>query len=239
MTEGIFLFNKPAGISSAGFLNEIKKELREKDLLDRKTKVGHGGTLDPFANGLMVVAFSREYTKRLDEVLKGKNKGYWAEVILGYSSDTYDRTGSIKKNDIKNFSHAEEIKKALDKLKSKKEQMPPQFSALKISGSPAYKMARRGEVVDLKPRPVSLNDFHIIKIDYYIDKIILDILVDVSSGFYVRSLANDLGDELGMGGYLNKLTRYKIGEFYLKDALSINKFIEAASFSNKSVKNKI
>lgn len=224
--EGIFLFNKPVGISSAGFLDEIKYKLVEKGIANRKDlKVGHGGTLDPFASGLLVVAFSREYTKKLSEILKGKDKSYYAEIVLGYSSDTYDGTGNVVRNDVDTFPDIEKIFCAIEKIKSKKEQLPPIFSALKVSGVPMYKKARKGEEIELKSRGVDLKNFSVVGVIYKKDCVILKILLDVSSGFYIRSFANDLGSELGIGGYAKELIRYRIGEFTLSEAKSILGFI--------------
>lgn len=220
------MFNKPVGISSAGFLNRLKSDLRKEGLLDRNVRVGHGGTLDPFAGGLLVVAFSRESTKKLQEILKGRDKSYCAEIVLGLTSNTYDREGKIVKKDFTRLPGVGEIYRALSVLKGRKEQTPPRFSALKVSGKPAYERAREGEDFELKPRPSEIKEIVLLGIDYFPDKAIVGVLLKVSSGFYVRSFADDLGKELGTGGYLNGLVRYRIGDFELKDALSIDGFIK-------------
>jgi tRNA pseudouridine55 synthase len=214
--KGFFLFSKPAGISSAYFLNQIKKQLGEK-------KIGHGGTLDPIASGLLVVAISREYTKKLSQLLNKTNKTYLAEIILGQSSDTYDTTGIITNNmqQLTSNIKKEDIENAIEKIKSSETQIPPKFSAIKIKGKPAYARAARGEEFEIRPKEVSLLNYEIIDVKKENDNIILKINLEVSSGFYVRSFANDLGEILGTGGIMSGLTRTNIGDFDLKEAFDL------------------
>jgi len=221
--NGVFLFNKPSGVSSAGFLNKVKKELH----IPRSVKVGHGGTLDPFAQGLIVVAIGREHTKKLHNVLKKDVKEYNAEIILGAYSDTYDCDGNINKIAIHgDFPTDEEIKKAIEIVANRKTQTPPPFSAIKVRGVEAYKRARKGEIVSLPERPAHIEKYKLISIKREENKIVINILLTVGAGFYIRSFANDLGVELGCGAYLNKLMRTKIGDLDIKDALSLEKAVE-------------
>ncbi|MFA6135769.1 MAG: tRNA pseudouridine(55) synthase TruB [Candidatus Paceibacterota bacterium] len=231
--KGLFLFNKPVGISSAGFLNKLKsyfassfvKTLADKkasqDQSSKRLKIGHGGTLDPFAEGLLVVGVGREYTKQLHGILKNKTKTYKAEIILGASSDTYDITGKIFDAPFIKTPIEKEIILAVEKIKSKKTQIPPIFSAIKIKGVPAYKLAREGKEVRVESKEALLINYEIFSIKKSEDKIILDIELEVSAGFYIRSFAHDLGVELGSDGYVSKLIRSKIGDFDIKDALTL------------------
>lgn len=224
--DGIYLFYKPPGISSANFLNKIKKEF----YISKLVKVGHGGTLDPIAQGLIVVGVGRQYTKMLITVLRSLPKTYLAEIVLGESSDTYDVEGKKnKKFSIKKLPNYEEIKRALRIICKRKKQTPPVFSAIKINGKEAFKRARAGEKMKMKTRSVRVIHCDLKNIKKEVDKIILNIKIEVSSGFYIRSFANDLGDYLKVGGYLNNLTRLKIGDFKIPD-----KFIY---INNDNIKN--
>ncbi len=207
--EGIYPFYKPSGISSAGFLNGLKRELE----IPKGVKVGHGGTLDPFAEGLIVVGIGREYTKKLSEYLKNLPKTYEAEVVLGKVSDTYDREGGlIEKYNFNEFPSDGEIKEAIKRVSEKKEQIPPAFSAIKVGGEESYKKARRGDSVELESRNVKVLDYEIKDIKRNNDEVVIDVKLKVESGYYIRSFANDVGEELGTGAYLNKLVRTDIGD---------------------------
>lgn len=219
--RGIYLFYKPPGISSAGFLDQIKRLSKIK-----ADKVGHGGTLDPFAEGLLIVAFSREYTKTLSRVLKGSDKTYLVDVILGKESDTYDKTGKISDAFSGKLPSEEEVSRAVAVIAERKEQTPPPFSAVKIKGKPAYLLSRKGEKVDLKPKEVNVKRWKIIGITPFSDTLKVSLEMEVASGFYIRSFAHDLGIFLDVGGYVEKLVRTKVGEYNLKDALTLEQFQE-------------
>jgi tRNA U55 pseudouridine synthase TruB len=222
--EGVVLFNKPKYYTSYQIVEFFKKRT--------KKKVGHGGTLDPLAEGLLILGIG-EYTKELNKFLKESTKTYIAEIILGSRSTTYDREGTIiYPNDNRIFGSnsgnefgqysgdnnhphkaaldpslsANKIKEVINSFIGEIEQIPPPFSAVKIKGKPAYLLARKGKKVDLKPRKVKIYEIKILDYNWPT----LKIEVTSSSGTYIRSLANDIGEKLGCGGYLNDLKRTKI-----------------------------
>ena len=226
--QGLFLCNKPSGPSSAQFLNEFKRTLH----IPREVRVGHGGTLDPFAEGLLVVGVSRAYTKQLNQPLLHETKEYETEILLGASSDTDDKTGKISPAHIlhmEQFANSRElankkIRDAIRELQKREEQAPPIYSAIKLEGKAAYKRARAGEDFSLKNKKVKLLDYEIKKIETKDNLIILEINMLVSAGFYIRSFARDLGQLLDIGGYVQALKRVKIGDFSLKNALNLDDF---------------
>lgn len=218
--KGLFIMYKPKGPSSAGFLRSIQRELQTKE------KIGHGGTLDPFADGVLVVGIGRDYTKQLDTILRGKDKSYRAHICIGASSDTDDITGVITKNIKVPSINTKDVEKELEYLKNQTQQIPPIYSAIKKGGVAAYKKAREGKKVSPQPRIVSLYEYTIESFKKNEDDtytLVLDIVV--SSGFYVRSLARDLGERLSSKGYLSSLTRTAIGDYKIERALSLEEFL--------------
>jgi tRNA pseudouridine55 synthase len=216
--EGIVLFNKPKNYTSYQIVEFFKKKT--------KKKVGHGGTLDPLAEGLLILGIG-EYTKELSKFLKESIKTYVAEIILGARSTTYDREGKITQTNADfTQTNADKIEKILSSFIGEIEQIPPPFSAVKIKGKPAYLLARKGKKVELKARKVKIYEIKIL--NYNWPK--LRIEVTSSSGTYIRSLANDIGEKLGCGGYLNDLKRTRINEFKVEQALTFedieNNFLE-------------
>jgi len=194
--EGVVLFNKPGGYTSNQIVNYFKKLT--------KKKVGHGGTLDPLASGLLIIGID-EGTKELALFLKNSIKTYIAEIVLGYVSATYDREGKIQATN-KPIPSIEKIKETLNLFIGEIYQKPPLYSAIKIKGQPAYKLARKGIKIELEPKKVEIYDLKILDFS----ENILKIETVVSSGTYIRSLANDLGEKLGCGAYLNNLLRKNI-----------------------------
>lgn len=216
LLNGLYIFNKPVGISSAGFLNGIKKRFEV-------SKIGHGGTLDPFASGVLVVGVGREYTKRLSEILNHATKEYDAVIVLGASSSTDDGTGEIEKSACVALPSRAAIQQACDQLQKQTLQVPPRFSAIKISGVRAYAHARRGKDVQLASKDVVLHEYRINDARKKSGGLVeIDVTLIVSSGFYVRSFARDLGDMLGVGGYVEALTRTCVGDFCLNRALELS-----------------
>lgn len=206
------LINKPAGWTSFDAVNFIRKIVRQKTG-DKKIKVGHAGTLDPFATGLLIIGIGREQTKRLDE-FKKLPKTYLAAFRLGAVSDTYDSAGKT----IENFNAAppsnEDIDRVLKTFTGKQLQTPPMFSAKKVDGQRLYKLARQGKEVERKPVEIEIYDINLLKYEWPL----LKIEVTCGAGTYIRSLANDLGQKLGVGAYCAELTRTKIGPYQLDDA---------------------
>lgn len=209
MEDQIILIDKPAGISSFGVVAKVRKKLRDE--FGKKIKVGHTGTLDPFATGLLIL-LSGKMTKKSSDFLK-LDKEYIAELKLGYVSSTGDTEGEITKvNDIN--TDINEIKKILNNFNGKINQKVPAFSAVKINGQRAYKLARAGKEFETPTREIEIYAIEIL--DYNYPK--LKIRCHVSSGTYIRTLAEDIGKALGTGAYLTALRRTKIGNYSVKDA---------------------
>ncbi len=187
----------------------------------QKLRVGHAGTLDPFATGLLIIGVGRESTRRLDE-FKKMPKTYVAEIKLGQVSDTYDKTGKISDFDKKpanpNKPKRKDIPSILKTFIGKQNQTPPMFSAKKINGQRLYDLARKGIEVERKPSEIDINKIKLIKYTWPI----LKIEVQCSAGTYIRSLAHDIGQKLGTGAYCQELVRTKIGKFLLKKAIKLD-----------------
>lgn len=213
--EGILLAHKPVNITSAQFLNLLKKKL----ILPRAVKTGHGGTLDKFASGLLVVGLSRRFTKELHQTLTGADKEYRAVVEFGKESSTDDPEGEITAVS-KPLPSSSVVQKAVLSLPLNQPflQTAPLYSAKKISGRRSSDLARAGKSVT--PKTSSVTIFNI-KIDGYSPPL-LRLTLSVSSGFYVRALARDLGATLTCGAYLKELIRVRIGDYLLTDALSLS-----------------
>jgi tRNA pseudouridine55 synthase len=204
-----------------GFLNIRKQKwkssydvIRDLKYITEIKKFGHTGTLDPLAEGVLVVAVN-EATKMI-EFMEDDYKEYSAEIILGKQSDTFDATGEIS-----NFSDRQPerslVAKTLKKFIGTTDQVPPKFSAVKVKGKRAYELARKGKEFELKSKKVHIKSINIIKYDYPV----LRIDVVCGSGTYIRSLADDIGAELNTGAYLNTLLRTRVGEFLLKDSIEV------------------
>ncbi|MBA3757846.1 tRNA pseudouridine(55) synthase TruB [Candidatus Saccharibacteria bacterium] len=179
-----------------------------------KLKVGHTGTLDPLASGLMVLVLGK-FTKRATEFSK-LDKIYEAELILGATSTTGDREGELTQKSTLRPSKVE-VKDAVDKFVGEIRQTPPAYSAIKIGGQRAYKLAREGREVNIEPRRITV--YSITNIKYQYPKIIFT--ARVSSGTYIRSLAEDIGKKLGTGAYLSALRRTRVGELSVEQAVII------------------
>lgn len=208
MTNGIFLINKPVGVTSHDVVDRIRKVTGEK-------KVGHAGTLDPLAEGLLIVAVGREYTKRLSGFV-GLDKEYEAEIKLGAKSTTYDAEGEITKTSDK-IPVKNQVEKCVDSFRGEYKQTPPIFSAKKVKGKKAYELARKGVELKLEPKLVKIYEIKLM--DYNYPK--LKLKTKVSSGTYIRSLAHDIGRCLKVGAHLDGLTRTKIGNYNTKQAVNL------------------
>lgn len=205
--NGIILVNKPKGWSSFDVVRFAKKKLDFK-------KIGHAGTLDPMAEGLLIILVGPA-TKKFDQLL-GHNKEYWAKVTLGKETDTYDAEGVIVKKHVGNISLTkQDIKKVTDSFLGNQSQIPPKFSAIKINGQPAYKKARQGEDIKIKKRKIFIESIEIVRIS--LPDIYLKIVC--SSGTYIRTIAFDIGRKLKYGAFLSGLKRVKIGDFNLENAI--------------------
>lgn len=208
--EGIFAVNKPIGMTSHDVVDIVRKKTGVK-------RVGHGGTLDPFAEGVLVIAVGRENTKMLDEFVKG-DKEYIAEIQLGQISTTDDREGEIENVNYKSIPELDKVQQMSKLFEGDIMQTPPIYSSVKINGKPAHRRVRKGEKIELKPRPVIVKSIEIVEYHFPI----LKLKVTTGPGVYIRSLARDMGEALGTGGYLKSLVRTKVGKFELKSAISLN-----------------
>lgn len=204
---------KPSGMTSHDVVDKVRKITNER-------RVGHGGTLDPFAEGVLVIGISRESTKKLNQILKNTEKEYVATIELGKTSTTGDPEGKLIKTaegkDLTEISKAE-INKILKKFTGEIEQAPHKHSAVKIGGVPAYKKARLGEEINLKKRKVKVYRLELIELN----PPILKIRATVSSGTYIRVLAEDIGSALGVGAYTKELIRTRVGEFTLEKSKTL------------------
>ncbi len=214
--EKIILIDKPAGMSSFGVVARVRRKLRDEQ--GKKVKVGHTGTLDPFATGLLIILAGKA-TKKSDEFLK-KDKEYEATVRLGETSTTGDIEGEITKVSEK-IPTLDEIKSVCKKLTGEIEQTVPIFSAVKINGERAYKLARKGKEVEMPIRKVTIYSLEIL--DYTYPE--LKIRTHVSSGTYIRTLGEDIGKLLGTGAYLTALRRTKIADYSVADSLKLDDYM--------------
>lgn len=207
--NGIFLINKEANWTSFDICAKVKRLFNTK-------KVGHSGTLDPFAEGLMIVCLGQ--ATKIIPFLENYNKTYLATIKLGEETDTLDNTGNIiDKKDVLNYS-IEELKNVLNSFLGKSQQIPPMFSALKHDGVPLYSLAREGIEIERKPRNIEI--FSIELIEY--NKPFLTFKCKVSKGTYIRTLAKDIAIKLSTVGHLVKLIRTNIDKFDLNMAKKVN-----------------
>ena len=212
--RGFINIDKPAGITSFDVVRRIRRAAGVR-------KVGHAGTLDPNATGVLPIAIG-EATRLVDELI-GSTKGYRADIVLGRATDTYDAEGEATEEHDASAIPDEAIAKALDAFRGEIEQRPPAFSAVKREGVVAYRAARKGQPLDLEPRPVVVHDLDVVAIERA-DPARPRVTVDVhcGKGFYLRSLAHDLGRALGVGGYLDALRRTHVGPFDVGDATALD-----------------
>ena len=208
LMDGILIVDKPAGWTSSDVVGFVRGRSRVR-------RVGHAGTLDPAATGLLPLLLGQ--ATRLTDYLMDATKIYVAEVELGVETDTYDAEGEVMaRRDASTVTRAA-IEALLPAFTGDIEQTPPAFSALKRDGVPLYKRARRGETIELRPRPVRVNSLRLLAFEP--PRATLE--VDCGKGFYVRSLAHDLGRRLGTGAMLAGLVRTRVGPFRLKGAVAL------------------
>ena len=203
--EGVLPLYKPAGIFSFRLITLLRRATGIR-------KIGHAGTLDPFAEGIMILLIGRKYTKAADRFLN-QDKEYAATMLLGKSTDTFDLDGKITKESNK-VPTLSEIEKALEKYQGEIDQIPPMYSAKKIGGKKLYQLARKGIEIKREPKKITLTTT-LIKYDYPQ----LEIDVHCSKGTYIRTLAHDIGIDLGTYAHLSKLTRTKNANFTLADCI--------------------
>ena len=215
MDDEILLIDKPTGMTSFGVVARVRRLLSQR--AGGKVKVGHTGTLDPFATGLMILLVGKG-TKRSNEFLK-LDKVYEAEIVLGATSATGDPEGEITETANRTDEITKtELEAALVQFTGEIQQVPPAFSAIKINGQRAYKLARKGEEVIMPARTVTVYSLELVEYSYPVVKI----RAHVSSGTYIRTLAEDIGQTLGVGAYCRELRRTKVGDYAIEQAASLN-----------------
>lgn len=205
LLEGLLLVNKPQGRTSFSLIRSLRK-------LTGIKKIGHAGTLDPFATGVMVLLIGRQYTRLSDQLLF-EDKEYVAELQLGVTTDTYDCDGKIVASSKKKPT-LQDIEQTISLFQGTLDQIPPMFSAKKIKGKKLYELARKGITVERKPAQVSVNT---VLLNYEYPS--LSLKVSCSKGTYIRSLAHEIGEKLGCGAHLSQLQRIRSGEFKIEDCI--------------------
>lgn len=218
MKDGILLIDKPAGMTSFGVVARIRRVLSSSSYsLGKKVKVGHTGTLDPFATGLMIIVIGNE-CKNAEKYSK-LDKIYEVVIKLGETSTTGDTEGEISKISDKKPTLSD-IERIVENFVGEITQRPPLYSAIKIGGQRAYKIAREGKQVEMPERQVKIYGLEILSYEYPD----LKIRVHVSSGTYIRSLAEDIGKALGTGAYCTELRRLSVGEWNVQESQKLIEF---------------
>lgn len=204
----VLLVNKPLDWTSFDVVNKLRYKLKIK-------KIGHAGTLDPLATGLLIICTGK-LTKKIDEY-QAQEKEYTGHFVIGQTTPSHDLETEVSLPvDISSIS-AEQVYTAAKKLTGTLQQIPPLHSAIKIDGKRAYKLARKGAEIELKPREVTVSEFEITSIE----KPKIGFRIVCSKGTYIRSLAREFGNELGVGAYLASLCRTRIGNFKLEEAKTL------------------
>ena len=214
----ILLFDKPLEWTSFQLVNKVRWLIR-KSCDIKKIKVGHAGTLDPLATGLLILCTGK-MTKKIEE-FQGQEKEYTGTITLGATTPSYDMETEVDEEFPLDHLSDQDIRKVTQKFIGDIQQTPPVFSALKKDGKRLYEYARKGEDVEIPARNVNISYFEITRISLPE----VDFRVVCSKGTYIRSLAYDFGRELNSGGYLSKLRRTRIGEFKVDNALSLDSFV--------------
>ncbi|UJH66177.1 tRNA pseudouridine(55) synthase TruB [Allomuricauda sp. SCSIO 65647] len=216
----ILLIDKPYEWSSFQALNKVKWAIRKKFDLNKKFKIGHAGTLDPLATGLLVICTGK-FTKKIPE-LQGQVKEYTGTFTLGATTPSYDLETEIDAAFPTAHITEKLIKDTFSMFLGQLEQIPPIFSALKKDGKRLYELAREGRAVDIKPRTIEISEFEMIRFDLPE----IGFRVVCSKGTYIRSLAHDVGRALGSGAHLSALRRTKIGAFNVDKAVAPEAFAD-------------
>lgn len=217
--SGVLVVDKPVGLTSHEVVQIIRKGTNIR-------RAGHTGTLDPRASGVLVVLIGPAV--RLSEYVSASDKRYQAVIQLGETTDTYDADGRVVRSSPVDGITEEEFQEKLQQFVGEIQQIPPPYSAIKVKGRKAYEMAREGEEVELEPRTIQVYSLDLL--EWAPPEAVIDVYC--SSGTYVRSLANDLGESLGVGAHLIGLRRTKSGRFTLRDAVPLRKLREAFEDGN-------
>ncbi len=220
MNDGILLIDKPAGMTSFGVVARVRRVLSEKR--GKKVKVGHTGTLDPFATGLMIIIVGKECKNA--SLYSKLDKVYEATIHLGQTSTTGDPEGDLTVVS-NNVPTQTEVNDVISNFKGEITQRPPIYSAIKVDGQRAYKLARAGKPVEIPERQVTVHSLDLQSYNYPD----ITIRAHVSSGTYIRTLAEDIGIKLGTGAYCSQLRRTEINKWQVKDAQNLDLFMSTNS----------
>jgi tRNA pseudouridine55 synthase len=212
--DGIFNINKPKGMTSHDVVSIMRKHLHQK-------RVGHTGTLDPLASGVLPICVGQG--TRVAEYLSESGKAYQAKITFGTATDTYDAEGTITATASTAHLTLNLIEETLEQFRGPQMQHPPLYSAIKIEGQPAYKRARARETFVLEPRHIVINSLEILE---WIPPR-LTLAIECSKGTYIRSLAHDLGTQIGCYAYLEALVRTRSGPFMLPESITLEQFADA------------
>ncbi len=215
----LLLFNKPYEWTSFDLVNKLKFKIKHKYHF-KKIKVGHAGTLDPLATGLLIVCVGK-YTKKIDSY-QSQVKEYIATLKLGATTPSFDLETEIDENYPTEHITLELIDEALKGFIGEIQQRPPDYSAVKVNGKRAYEYARKGQEVEIKKKTLAIDEIEVLEFDQNS----LKIRVVCSKGTYIRALARDIGQKLNSGAHLTALERTRIGDFHINDALEIEDFIK-------------
>jgi len=208
LPSGVLLIDKAPGMTSHDVVAIARRQLNMK-------KIGHCGTLDPMATGLLMLVINR--ATKIQDLLMSEDKTYTGTLTLGATTSTQDKEGEIVEAKKVPALSEEEVKAAFACFTGKFEQIPPMVSAIKKNGVPLYKLARKGQVVERAPRPVHVTRYEVSRVELPE----VDFTVDCSKGFYVRTYAHDIGEKLGCGGHLSALRRTRSGRFNLERAVPV------------------
>src|SRR2546426_7938150 len=212
--DGIFNINKPTGMTSHDVVAAMRKLLKQR-------RVGHAGTLDPAASGVLPICVGQG--TRVAEYLSASGKAYQAEIVFGIVTDTYDTEGTVTRTASATNLTLAHIEATLPSFLGPQMQLPPRYSAIKIQGQPAYKRVRSGEDVQLEARPIVIEGLDVLA--WEMPR--LTIAIECSKGTYIRSLAYDLGERLGCGAYLAALMRTRSGPFSIAESVTLEQLAVA------------
>lgn len=206
--EGVLLIDKPAGLTSHDVVDRVRRTLRMK-------RIGHAGTLDPLATGLLIILVGR--ATRLSQYLMSLDKEYEGTIKLGVTTDTQDADGDVVATRPVSALTEEQVRAAMETFIGDQYQTPPMFSAKKLAGVPLYKLARKGREVEREPRFIRISVFELVR--FALPE--LDVRLRCSKGTYVRTVAHDLGEKLGCGGHLAALRRTATDRFHVSQAIPL------------------
>jgi tRNA pseudouridine55 synthase len=211
MISGILIINKEAGYTSHDVVAKLRGITKQK-------KIGHTGTLDPDATGVLPICFGK--ATKVSELLTNKEKVYVTTLLLGRSSDTQDSSGKIISEGLTAHLTEDEVKSCIKEFIGELSQVPPMYSALKVNGKKLYELAREGKEVDRKPRNIVVQEINILWMD--LPRVKMEI--KCSKGTYIRTLCHDIGEKLGCGGLMEDLVRTKVGDYTIENSITIDEF---------------